>query len=374
MLEAVQETISDAENVNAAAEQLTSAVEEVAGHALRTARQTDDLAKQAAEGQQVIHESINGFLSMVDEITETKEQFDRLFAAIGQVTDVVQFIQDVAHQTNLLALNASIEAARAGEEGRGFAVVADEIRRLAEQTSNSVEQITEMIDQVRQSAHHVGHQSQAMTDQIQSRVEQAKKAISSLDFIIKQVNEIEQSAAQIAVIVQEQTAATQDISARVAVSIEQMDNVQQHAVETGRNIYQSSVSLNEFRQQSIRTSNFDDVQMIRIVKTDHLLWRWWVYNSLLGYHTINVEEVGDHHRCRLGQWYDRCKSDPRFASSTSFQQLDEPHQKIHRLAHEAALLLEAGKPEEAQQLLGPIEQVSHEVVQLLGQLSEELTT
>ncbi len=84
---------------------------------------------------------------------ELSKDMSTLTAQASQTKDVLNIIADIANQTNLLALNAAIEAARAGEHGRGFAVVADEVRKLAEKTHGSLQDIDVTINIILQSIH-----------------------------------------------------------------------------------------------------------------------------------------------------------------------------------------------------------------------------
>jgi methyl-accepting chemotaxis protein len=155
----------------------------------------DELSTSIGEiGRQL--ELTNSVVRMaVGEAKATDDEIEALAAAAPKIGDVVKLIRDIAGQTNLLALNATIEAARAGESGRGFAVVASEVKTLAVQTANATEDIAGQILAVQSST--VG-------------------AVEAIRRIAERMQEINGYTSTVAVAVQQQSAATGQISSNVA--------------------------------------------------------------------------------------------------------------------------------------------------------------
>jgi methyl-accepting chemotaxis protein len=155
----------------------------------------------------------------VEQAQHTNDRVGELAKAAARIGDVVELINTIAGQTNLLALNATIEAARAGESGRGFAVVASEVKALAEQTAKATGEISQQING------------------IQAATQQSVGAIKEIGDTIGRMSEI---ASTIASAVEEQGAATQEISRNVqhaAHGTQQVSSniadVQRGASETG---------------------------------------------------------------------------------------------------------------------------------------------
>jgi methyl-accepting chemotaxis protein len=159
-------------------------VENVASAAQELSASIDDISRQATHAAGIASRAVN-------RARETDGTVQGLAKTAGRIGEVVGLINTIASQTNLLALNATIEAARAGEAGRGFAVVASEVKSLASQTAKATEDISEQIADIQKVA------------------AEAIDAIKVIGGIIGEVNEV---ATAIAAAVEEQGAATQEIT------------------------------------------------------------------------------------------------------------------------------------------------------------------
>lgn len=196
----------------------------------------DELSEKAGDTVAITKDIITGIQS-VDDATR---RIESIIAAINEISD----------QTSLLSLNASIEAARAGEAGKGFAVVADEIRKLAEQSSESVNQIRNIIDDINNKTQStvttamrasdiVASQGTALdkTVSVFNRIEEkVEKLVSELDYIRNSIEDMQQGKIEVIDIIEsissiseETTAMVEEVSATAERQVQAVEDLNTQA-------------------------------------------------------------------------------------------------------------------------------------------------
>ncbi|MDK8181287.1 methyl-accepting chemotaxis protein [Paenibacillus sp. UMB4589-SE434] len=144
----------------------------------------------ATEGNQAIDMVVKQMNSINFTVNQSAESMKFLVDNALHIGRIVEVINTIANQTNLLALNASIEAARAGEHGRGFAVVAGEVRKLAEQSSNSAQQITSYVGSIQEGIQNAVQSMEHGTREVTEGLHLVNQAGSSFHEIRGAVDEV----------------------------------------------------------------------------------------------------------------------------------------------------------------------------------------
>ncbi|WP_442869072.1 methyl-accepting chemotaxis protein [Bacillus sp. BP-3] len=139
--------------------------------------------QKANQGKQQLHiqnqqmESMKGSMQTI--IQDTQE----LLVISKKINEIIDIVKSIADQTNLLALNAAIESARAGEFGKGFAVVAGEIRKLSEQTKESISNVTKLVEKTNEQITHVS----SSVEQINNFVSDGTNSMNETDSYFEEI-------------------------------------------------------------------------------------------------------------------------------------------------------------------------------------------
>ncbi len=234
-----------AASVAGTVEELTVSINMIAERTRDAQTETAASGTRAREGGQTIQNTIEQVRAVADVVHAASDEIRKLQAQTGNISSVVSVIREVADQTNLLALNAAIEAARAGEQGRGFAVVADEVRKLAERTAQSTQEIANLIGGIQLGAKGAVDVMEEVVKKVQAGAANAGEAIDAIDAIRLSTDNVQSTVSEISHSIHEQNQA----STVIAGEMERLSSISEEASHA---VGQTSNSASELQALSGR--------------------------------------------------------------------------------------------------------------------------
>jgi methyl-accepting chemotaxis protein len=173
-----------ASDVLAFVAQMDATVEQITRTAQSTAALSEEVRRQAANGRVAVDATMEGIRNAQEATQRTAGAFDELQKSLGQIDQILLFIDDVTNRTNLLSLNAAIIAAQAGVNDHGFSVIADEVRELADRTRTATKEIAGIIRALRPITREAVVALEDGVRNVDQTVDLAQNASSALETIL----------------------------------------------------------------------------------------------------------------------------------------------------------------------------------------------
>jgi methyl-accepting chemotaxis protein len=211
--EASREEATAADRVQASMEKLSESARAIASSSADVERTAGDAARVASHGTAQVGEALEGLFRTRERVNEIAQKTMILGEKCRRIGEVLKIIRDVAGEIHMLALNAAIEsAASAGEHGKRFTVVAGEVRRLAERTRQSAEEIRSILTEIQQAAEATVAAAQEGAKQVEAGSTVATGARAALEEVIGRIHQTAEVAREISRATQDQRQASEQVA------------------------------------------------------------------------------------------------------------------------------------------------------------------
>jgi len=357
--------------IYAYSEELTSSISDIKELTLRVEEIISESKDISSKGHIKIKDTIEFVRNSCEHIYEFKNQMIKVQEHTQHITSLLNMVKEISSQTKLLALNATIEAARAGEHGKGFNVVANEVKKLSDSSQSALSKVEESINELQESVATSMGSIIATTDQLDQGMKLVGDAENAIDLIDQAIQSINDSIQGVTTNTQEQTSAMETLMHNLEQIVVGIGEIERDSRYTAEDIYKLSNQIQVARENAYSSVNeIGDKEKIDIFKVDHLLWKWKIYNMLLGFEKVDKNHAEAYRACKLGKWY--YNQGAHLTGNSYFKQLETPHKKIHELAKKAVEYYEKQDIRSAEKMFMEMETVSKEIIQLLDYLKRDL--
>ncbi|ARK28930.1 globin-coupled sensor protein [Halalkalibacter krulwichiae] len=225
----------NAEELAAVSEETSSSIHEISMKATQIQHLTDSSSaiaiqteSKSKDGKSRLNHLEKIMLDTQTNMKNISSEMEQLITTSKKIEQISKIVTSIADQTNLLALNASIEAARAGEHGRGFAVVASEVRKLAENTKNTVAEVSNLVHEINRYTSAMSQSIDENTTYIEKGTNESSQTNQFFDEILDSMNKMKQQNVKIADEMKDLTLIFEEINKaaeHVAVASDQLTSI-----------------------------------------------------------------------------------------------------------------------------------------------------
>ncbi len=265
----MEQTAATSEQMSSTTSEIESATKYIAEKAQTGTENAGNIAKRASDLKSSALQSQQDAYAIKKTIDEKLTKAIEESQSINEISILSDSILELTNQTNLLALNAAIEAARAGEHGRGFAVVAEEVRKLAENSSETVKKIQSVTGIVLQSVAHLSGSSKEMLSFIEGKV------IKDYDGMVSISEQYNQDAEYVNGLMQEFSASAQQLLASIQTLLQSINDVAAAANNGAENVTNIADEIDEVsrlsnqvisKMQEIKTTSQALMNSVKVFK------------------------------------------------------------------------------------------------------------
>ncbi|WP_420318390.1 methyl-accepting chemotaxis protein [Ekhidna sp.] len=265
MSQAISEISSGAGNQVMQVNETSSLVENIMKASSGISVQANEINSASSVGVEKSKNGVKDITKVGESIHDILEFFERSTQSINdlskyssEISGILNIIQSIASQTNLLALNAAIEAAQAGDAGKGFSVIAQEIRKLAEQSQNSVKEIENLVANVQHSASETSSFINKMDGVVKEGETSVKEAQDSFNEILNSYNQTFDISNTIVNSTQKQTEDVRNIVSLIEQIVVISEETAAGAEQAATSAKHVSDIMDDYHTLSITISNIAD--------------------------------------------------------------------------------------------------------------------